>query len=464
MSDSSENSFQTDPIAQPRSKAERSAVLRRAIGASAMGNATEWFDYGVYAYAAVYIQHVFFPSDDASTSALYTLLVFAVSFLVRPVGGLVLGPLGDRVGRSRVLAATIIMMATATFLVGVLPGYDTIGIWAPILLVVLRMVQGFSTGGEYGGAATFMAEHSPDRKRGFFGSFLEFGTLAGFTLGALVVLGTELAVGKDAMGEWGWRIPFLVGGPIGLVGLYLRNKVEDTPVFTECAENGEIEQEYSSTFKDLWRDYKRPLLALGGLVVALNVTNYTLLAYMPTYLEQKIDMSSTSSLTLIILGQVAMMAVIPFSGRLSDRLGRKPMWWVSLGGLFVMAVPMYLLMAKGFVPALIGFAVLGLLYVLQLSTISATFPAMFPTHVRFAGFAIAYNISTALLGGTAPAANEKLISMTGSELVPAYYMMAACVVGAVALLFVPETARASIRGTGVPGIDTEVKPLASSRA
>lgn len=455
----------SSPSAQPAAtKAEKTGILRRAIGASAMGNATEWFDYGVYAYAAVYIQQVFFPSDNESTSALYTLLVFAVSFLVRPLGGLVLGPLGDRVGRSRVLAATIIMMATATFLVGVIPSYASIGIWAPILLVVLRMVQGFSTGGEYGGAATFMAEHSPDRKRGFFGSFLEFGTLAGFTLGALVVLGTELVVGKEAMGEWGWRIPFLIGGPLGLVGLYLRSKVEDTPVFTECAENGEIEQEYSSTFKDLWRDYKRPLLALGGLVIALNVTNYTLLAYMPTYLEQKIDMSSTASLTLIIIGQLAMMAVIPFSGRLSDRLGRKPLWWASLGGLFVMAVPMYLLMAQGFVPALIGFAVLGLLYVLQLSTISATFPAMFPTHVRFAGFAIAYNISTALFGGTAPAVNEKLIALTGSDLVPAFYMMAASAVGAVALLFVPETARASIRGTGVPGVDTEVKPLEPSRA
>lgn len=455
----------SSPSAQPAAtKAEKTGILRRAIGASAMGNATEWFDYGVYAYAAVYIQQVFFPSDNESTSALYTLLVFAVSFLVRPLGGLVLGPLGDRVGRSRVLAATIIMMAAATFLVGVIPSYASIGIWAPILLVVLRMVQGFSTGGEYGGAATFMAEHSPDRKRGFFGSFLEFGTLAGFTLGALVVLGTELVVGKEAMGEWGWRIPFLIGGPLGLVGLYLRSKVEDTPVFTECAENGEIEQEYSSTFKDLWRDYKRPLLALGGLVIALNVTNYTLLAYMPTYLEQKIDMSSTASLTLIIIGQLAMMAVIPFSGRLSDRLGRKPLWWASLGGLFVMAVPMYLLMAQGFVPALIGFAVLGLLYVLQLSTISATFPAMFPTHVRFAGFAIAYNISTALFGGTAPAVNEKLIALTGSDLVPAFYMMAASAVGAVALLFVPETARASIRGTGVPGVDTEVKPLEPSRA
>ncbi len=452
----------SDTSAVP-SRPQKANVLRRAIGASAMGNATEWFDYGVYAYAAVYIQEVFFPTGDQGTAALYTLLVFAVSFVVRPLGGLVLGPLGDRIGRSRVLAATIIMMASATFLVGMLPSYDAIGIWAPILLVLLRMIQGFSTGGEYGGAATFMAEYSPDRKRGFFGSFLEFGTLAGFTLGALVVLATELVVGKDAMGEWGWRVPFLIGGPLGLVGLYLRTKIEDTPVFTELAESHETEQEYSSELKDLWRDYKRPLLALAGLVVALNVTNYTLLAYMPTYLEQKIDMSSTSSLTLIIIGQLVMMAVIPFSGRLSDRLGRKPMWWVSLGGLFVMAVPMYLLMAQGFLPALVGFAVLGLLYVLQLSTISATFPAMFPTQVRFAGFAIAYNISTALFGGTAPAVNEKLISLTGSDLVPAYYMMLACVVGAVALRFVPETARASIRGTGVPGIDTHVQPLESSR-
>lgn len=454
------------PGVSAASTTEQEGVLRRAIGASAMGNMTEWFDYGVYAYTAVYIQQVFFPSNDSSTSALYTLLVFAVSFLVRPIGGIVLGPLGDRLGRSRVLAATIIMMASATFLVGLLPGHATIGIWAPILLVVLRMIQGFSTGGEYGGAATFMAEYSPDRRRGFLGSFLEFGTLAGFTLGALVVLGTELVVGKDAMGEWGWRIPFLLGGPLGLVGLYLRTKIEDTPVFTELSESGaqEKEEHYGSEFKDLWRDYKRPLFALGGLVVALNVTNYTLLAYMPTYLEQKIDMSSSASLTLIIIGQLAMMVVIPFSGRLSDRLGRKPMWWVSLGGLFVMAVPMYLLMAQGFVPALIGFAVLGLLYVLQLSTISATFPAMFPTHVRFAGFAIAYNVSTALFGGTAPAVNQKLITWTGSELMPAFYMMAACVVGALALRFVPETARASIRGTGVPGVDTECEPYETAPA
>jgi MHS family proline/betaine transporter-like MFS transporter len=158
-----------------------------------------------------------------------------------------------------------------------------------------------------------------------------------------------------------------------------------------------------------------------------------------------------------------MMGLIPFAGKLSDRFGRKPVWWVSLVGLFVAAVPAYVLMAKGFGPALLGFAVLGELYVLQLSTISATFPAMFPTQVRFAGFAISYNVFTALFGGTAPAVNEKLIAITGTDLAPAFSMMAACVIGAIALVFVPETARASIRGTGLPGVDTEVKPLAPAR-
>jgi MFS transporter, MHS family, proline/betaine transporter len=429
-------------------------TLHRAIGASAMGNMTEWFDYGVYAYATTYITAQFFP--DMGTAA--TLSVFAVSFVFRPLGGIVLGPLGDRLGRKAVLAATILMMAAATFCIGLLPSADTIGVWAPVLLILLRVVQGFSAGGEYGGAATFMAEYSPDRRRGFFGSFLEFGTLAGFTLGASAVLLTEVVVGAAAMADWGWRIPFLIAGPLGLVGLYLRTKLEDTPIFQELeAEHGE-ETSVKQEFKDLVADHARPLLALGALVIALNVCNYTLLAYTPTYLEQTLAMDTTPALLVVILGQLAMMAVIPFSGRLSDRVGRKPMWWVSLGGLFVLAVPAYLLMAQDFALALVGFGVLGLFYVLQLSTISATFPAMFPTHVRFAGFAIAYNVSTALFGGTAPYANEKLIEVTGSALVPAYYMMGACVIGAIGLRFVPETARASIRGRGVPGIDTEVPP------
>lgn len=424
-----------------------------------MGNATEWFDYGVYAFTVSYISASFFPGDTGSAT-LYALLVFAVSFVVRPLGGLVWGPLGDRLGRRQVLALTILLMAGATFCVGLVPGYDVIGFWAPLLLVLLRMIQGFSTGGEYGGAATFMAEYSPDRKRGFCGSFLEFGTLGGYALGAIVVLTVELASTEPFMETWGWRIPFLIAGPMGLIGLYLRTKLEETPVFRELDEEGAVEEGAATEFKDLVTEYWRPMLLLAGLVVALNVTNYTLLSYMPTYLETQIGLSSTASLTLFIVGQLVMMAVIPFAGGLSDRFGRKPLWYVSLVGLIVLAVPMYLLMRQGFAWAILAFAVLGLLYVLQLSTISATFPAMFPTHVRFAGFAIAYNVSTSLFGGTAPAVNELLIEWTDNTLMPAFYMMIACGIGLVALYFVAETAGASIRGRGLPGIDTEPHPTA----
>jgi MFS transporter, MHS family, proline/betaine transporter len=439
-------------------------TLRRAIAASAIGNMTEWFDYGVYAYTATYIGAAFFPSDDPTASTLGSLLVFAVSFLIRPIGGIVWGPLGDRIGRQRVLATTILLMAGATLCVGLLPGYGTLGILAPILLIVLRMIQGFSTGGEYGGAATFMAEYAPDRKRGKYGSFLEFGTLAGFTLGAALALVAEAAVGSDNMAEWGWRLPFLVAAPLGIVGLYLRSKLEDTPVFRECAAEGKIDEKAKSHFRDLIR-FWRPLLLLMGLVVTLNIVNYTLLAYMPTYLENEIGLSSTSALILIIIGQLAMMALLPFSGAWSDRVGRKTLWWVSLAGLFVMAIPMFQLMTSGFTGAVIAFAVLGLLYVPQLSTISAMFPAMFPTHVRYAGFAIAYNISTSLFGGTAPAVNQGFINATDDLLFPAYYMMAACVVGAIALIFVPETRACSIRGRGIPGVDTkpQLEPVTVGR-
>jgi MHS family proline/betaine transporter-like MFS transporter len=435
-------------IAEPDQK-----TLRRAIAASAIGNMTEWFDYGVYAYTAVYIGDAFFPSENQTASTLGSLLVFAVSFLIRPLGGLVWGPLGDRLGRQKVLATTILLMAGATFCVGILPGYVSIGILAPIGLILLRMIQGFSTGGEYGGAATFMAEYAPDRKRGRFGSFLEFGTLAGFTLGAALVLVTELAVGADNMADWGWRLPFLVAAPLGLIGLYLRSKLEDTPVFREAAAEGKIDKEAKSHLRDL-AQYWKPLILLMGLVVTLNVANYTLLAYMPTYLESEIGLTSRSSLILIIIGQTAMMLVVPIAGAWSDKVGRKTLWWISIIGLFVLAIPLFKLMGTGFPQAIIAFAILGLLYVPQLSTISAMFPAMFPTHVRYAGFAIAYNISTSLFGGTAPAVNQALINASGDKLMPAYYMMLACVVGAIALWFVPETRACSIRGRGIPGIDT----------
>ena len=420
------------------------ATLRRAIAASAMGNATEWFDYGIYAYGVTYISAALFPGDTEH-AVLFALATFAISFLVRPLGGLYWGPLGDRIGRKSVLALTILMMSGATVGVGLVPSYASIGLWAPALLIVLRMVQGFSTGGEYGGAATFMAEYAPDDRRGFCGSFLEFGTLAGFSLGALLMLGFSLILGDAAMHEWGWRIPFLVAGPMGLVGMYLRSRMEDTPIFREAEAANDRLAAKAPGVGALIADYWRPLLVMGGLVVALNVVNYTLLSYMPTYLQRRLGLSTDEALIVPIIGMLFMMLLLPFAGALSDKIGRKPLWRFSLIGLFLAVVPLYLLMATGLTGALVGFILLGLLYVPQLATISATFPAMFPTHVRFAGFALSYNVATSIFGGTAPAIGSGLIGLTGDELTPAYYMMLACLVGLVALRFTPETAGLSLR-------------------
>lgn len=432
----------TPDASAPSSAHAGSSPLRRAVGASALGNAVEWFDYGIYAYGVTYISAALFPGETEE-AVLFALATFAISFLVRPLGGLFWGPLGDRIGRKSVLAMTILLMAGATFAVGLIPSYDSIGFWAPTLLIILRMLQGFSTGGEYGGAATFMAEYAPDDRRGFYGSFLEFGTLAGFSFGAALMLGYSLYLGDAAMHEWGWRIPFLIAGPIGLIGMYVRSKMEDTPVFRE--EMASAERREPPGLAVLLRDYWRPLLVVGGLVVALNVVNYSLLSYMPTYLQRRIGLSSEEALLVPIIGMLFMMIFLPFAGALSDRVGRRPMWRWSLIGLFLLVVPLYMLIGTGFAGAVIAFMALGLLYVPQLATISATFPAMFPTAVRFAGFAVAYNISTSIFGGTAPMIGSGLISLTGDPLMPAYYMMLACLVGMVALRFMPETAGRSLR-------------------
>ncbi len=441
----------TDEAAPP-------GVLRRAIAASAIGNATEWFDYGIYAYGVTYISTAIFPGDTKEAT-LFALATFAISFLVRPFGGFFWGPLGDTLGRKQILALTILLMSGCTFLIGLVPSYDTIGFWAPALLILLRMLQGFSTGGEYGGAATFMAEYAPDDKRGLCGSFLEFGTLGGFSAGALLMLGFSLLLGTEAMHDWGWRLPFLVAAPLGFVGIYLRSKMEDTPVFEEIEEHGEQEKSVVAELGDLISEYWPILLSMGGMVVALNVVHYTLLSYMPTYLGTELGLSTDEALLVPILVMLFMMVFLPFFGHLSDSIGRKPLWWFSLIGLFVAVIPLYQLMATTLTGAIIGFAVLGLLFVPQLSTISATFPAMFPTQVRFAGFAIAYNVSTSLFGGTAPAVNEWLIDETGNFLIPAYLMMGACAIGAISLFFVVETAGESLRGTEIPGTEASKREV-----
>ncbi|WP_085265066.1 MFS transporter [Mycolicibacter longobardus] len=433
---------------------ERKRVLRKAIVASAVGNATEWYDYGVYAVVATYLTGAFFPD---ALGSLGTMLGFAVSFVLRPLGGLVWGPIGDRFGRKSVLVTTILLIAVATTLIGVLPTYATAGWWAPGLLIALRVVQGFSTGGEYGGAATFMAESAPDDKRGAYGSFLEFGAVAGFVFGSAVVLALEAMLTHEQMAAWGWRIPFLLALPLGVIGLVLRSRMQETPVFTECVASEAITGSAWDRLVDLLTNYTRPIAVTCAMVVALNIIEYTLVTYQPTYLHASAGLDERSRTAVVLVGQLAMLACIPFAGAWSDRIGRKPLWRGSLLGFAALALPMYWLMGQGFAFAIVGFTVLSVLFAAPLATVAATFPAMFPTQVRYAGFAIADNAAVAVFGGTAPVVVDSVIEHTGWQLFPAGYLVLAAVIGLAALRFLPETAGCSLRGTGIPGVQGELE-------
>ncbi|MDA3629545.1 MFS transporter [Saccharopolyspora sp. WRP15-2] len=417
---------------------EQRALLRRAVGAAAIGNTTEWYDFGVYAYVAAYVGHQFFPGPWETVSAFG---VFAISFLFRPLGSLFFGPLGDRIGRQKVLALTILLMSGSTFVIGLLPTYDTIGILAPMLLLLCRLLQGFSTGGEYGGAATYIAEFAPDRKRGFWGSWLEFGTLVGFGLGALVPTILILNIGTDGMADWGWRIPFLIAGPLGAVGLYLRSKLEDTPAFKELEATHEVAK---SPLKDLLKEWWRQLLILMGIVVLINIANYTILTYMETYLKDTLSVPEGQDyqvLVPLLLTVLFMMVIITPIGALSDRVGRKPLFLSAAICFIVLPIPAFLLIAQGTVLTTVcGLALLAIGHVQLIGPLAATLPAMFPTKVRYAAFCIGYNISTAAFGGTAPLVNDAVVKSTGNTMFPAYYLMGAALVALVPILLMKETA------------------------
>ncbi|HVV13296.1 MFS transporter [Amycolatopsis sp.] len=408
-----------------------------------MGNATEWYDYGVFTSGAIAtaIGTVFFPGEG--NAVLKSLALVAIGFVVRPFGGAFFGPLGDKIGRQKVLAITILLMSGCTFLVGCLPTYAggyAIGIGAPILVLLLRLIQGFSTGGEYGGAATFIAEYAPTRRRGFFGSFLEMGTLAGYVLGNVVVLAVTLSFTSDQVTSWAWRIPFFVALPLGLVGLYLRSKLEDTPEFRRMEKAGE-KAEKAPLLETLTQNW-RMILNLIGIVLLLNIADYMLLTTMPTYFTDTLKINDNTS-TLIIIGvEIVQMILIAPLGALSDRIGRKPLLLTAAIGYIVLSYPSIKLMQSGNIALLVvGFGIVALLLVLMLAVIGSTFPLMFPTRVRYGSFAIGYNVSTSLFGGTCGVIVTALIHGTGNEDWPAFYLMVAAAIALVPIIRIPETAR-----------------------
>ncbi|MGL5102839.1 MAG: glycine betaine/L-proline transporter ProP [Plesiomonas sp.] len=441
------------------------AKLKKAITAAALGNAMEWFDFGVYGFVAYALGQVFFPGAAPGLQVIAALATFSVPFLVRPLGGVFFGALGDKFGRQKVLAVTIIIMSISTFCIGLIPSYATIGIWAPILLLLAKLVQGFSVGGEYSGAAIFVAEYSPDKKRGFMGSWLDFGSIAGFVAGAGVVVLISACVGEKNFLDWGWRLPFFLALPLGVIGLYLRHALDETPAFQQHTEK--LEQQHAQQqlvaaqngsplsamaepkrvpFREIATKHWKSLLTCVGIVITTNVTYYMLLTYMPSYLSHNLHYSEDHGILIIIAIMIGMLFVQPIIGLLSDKFGRKPFILGGSIGLLLLSVPCFMLINSNQIALIfIGLLILAVLLNAFTGVMASTLPAMFPTEIRYSALAIAFNISV-LIAGLTPTIVAWLVDMTHNLYVPAYYLMVIAVIGLVTGILMKETANKPLKG------------------
>lgn len=420
---------------------DQAATVKRAAAASFIGNFIEWFDYASYGYLALVIGKVFFPESDNSAQQLSTFGLFAMSFLLRPVGAVVWGAWGDRFGRRWALSWSILIMSGSTFLIAFLPGYAVLGLGAAGLLLVLRMVQGFSASGEYAGAGTFLAEYAPPGKRGLYTCLVPASTATGLLAGSTLVTLLHTLLDDATMSSWGWRVPFLLAGPLGLIGRYIRVHLEDSPAFQKM--QAQLEEKsgpkQNTPLVDLIRHHGRTVAIAFGVSCLNAVGFYLLLTYMPTYLQEEVHLGEGTSNLLTSIMLVAYIAAIFFMGHFSDTVGRRKMLIGACVAFIVLSVPLFWLMDSGSIAVVLTCQIVFAIILTANDGTLATFLAeSFPTEVRYSGFALSFNTANALLGGTAPFVATWLITITGSALAPAIYLSVVAVAALGAMIVAPE--------------------------
>ncbi|SDS84890.1 MFS transporter [Pseudomonas oryzae] len=427
------------------SMAQRS-TLRRAATASFMGNFVEWFDYAAYGYLAAVIAVVFFPAADKTTGLLATFAVFAISFIVRPVGGIIWGHIGDRYGRRNALSLSILIMSGSTFCIALLPTYAQVGMLAPLLLLLIRLVQGFSASGEYAGAAAFLAEYAPDRKRGFYTCLVPASTAAGLLFGSLFAAGLYSQLDSEQLHSWGWRLPFLLAAPLGLIGRYIRLHLEDTPKFREMEKALEKKEgSHKAPIGELLGVHRKRVLVAIGVTCLNAVAFYLILSYMPTYLSTEMGMSETDSFLASTVSLATYIGFIFLMGMLSDRFGRKTMLIAASLLFLAITVPLFTaLQGQTFAFILLIQIAFGLMLAMNDGTLPCFLAEVFPTRVRYTGFAFSFNTANALFGGTAPFIATWLISQTGDKMAPAWMLVGAAGVALLAMLCIRETAHQAL--------------------
>ncbi|PJI48609.1 MAG: MFS transporter [Pseudomonas sp.] len=418
--------------ATPASDAQR----RRAIIATVLGNGLEWFDFTVYSFFAVIIARLFFPADDELGSLLLAVATFGVGFVMRPVGGLVLGVYADKAGRKAALSLTILLMAVGTAIIGLAPTYEQAGIFAPSLIVFARLLQGFSAGGEMGGATAFLTEHAPPHRRAYYSSWIQssigFAVLLGAATGTLV---TSL-LDEQALYSWGWRVPFLLGLLIGPVGYFIRRHVDESPAFAELQKQSADH----SPLREVLSQFPRETFASFSLVILWTVCTYVLLFYMPTYSVHTLGLPQSTGLVAGMLGGAVILCCSPLVGCLADRWGRRVILAGAALAILLLSWPLFAWInhSPGWLSLLVFQALFGVLIAAYTGPILAVFAELFPTRVLSTGLSVAYNASVTLFGGFAPFFITWLIARTGSDMAPAFYVMAAAAVSLAGTFFIKD--------------------------
>ncbi|MFR0557506.1 MFS transporter [Pseudoscardovia radai] len=420
-------------------------MVRKVAVSSFLGNFIEWFDYASYSYFATVIAVVFFSNSNHTVALLETFAVFALSFVLRPIGALFWGSFGDRHGRKAALSLSVLLMSGASFLIGCLPGYATIGIAAPALLLLLRMVQGFSASGEYAGAATFLGEYAPTKKRGIYCSLIPASTAIGLLCGSLMATVMTSVLSSEAMASWGWRVPFLLAGPLGLIVHYIRTQLADSPVYnrmTEALASAEKKTgKGQSPLRMLFTYHRRELLISFGASMLNAVGFYTVLTYLPNYLTETVNMDATQANTITTICLVLYVGLVFLMGHVSDRVGRKKMLIAACVAFIALTVPAFMILNTGlFLPVLLVELAMCATLTANDGTLSSYLTETFPTDVRFTGFAFSFNMANAIFGGTASFIATWLIYVSGSALAPAWYMVAIAAIALVAMIMSHENA------------------------
>ncbi len=407
------------------------AQVNRVIASTMIGNGLEWYDYALYGTFTALISKHFFPAGDDAVALVATFGIFAAGFLMRPLGAMFFGYFGDRYGRKNALALSILLMAFPTACIGLLPTYQEIGIWAPILLTVIRLVQGIAVGGEFGGSIVYLVEHATAKNKNRMGSLSMLSMLVGLLCGALIAAGLAHAMPQADFDNWGWRIPFILGFFIGVIGLYIRVRLDESPVFMEAKAAGHTSE---APVQEALRQNQKEILLGIGCYLAVTIPFYIQTVFMPSFMVKYLKFSTSDSLLIFALSLVVMMIVAPISAWLSDKKDREIVLKVVLILYFAFAIPyIYLLELKTFAFVLVSQLCFSALLGAYIAPIPTLVVEIFPTKTRYTGMSLACNLAAAIFGGTAPILVTKMITLSGSNAPIAYYIMLAAFVSFVSI-------------------------------